>query len=68
MVDEVKARPTYEDLLAENIRLRQRVIELEGTAAPQPPSSEPTKKFKPHELDPNADDAFRRPAYSRRTE
>lgn len=65
MADEFKPRPTYEDLLVENIRLRARVEELESGKNPLAP---PEKKFKPHELDPNAEDAFRRPAYSRRTE
>lgn len=60
------AGPSYEDLLAENIRLRARIIELESGQNPLKP--EPThRKFKAHEMDPNAEDAFRRPAYSRRT-
>lgn len=67
MADEKFAAPvSYEDLLAENIRLRARIIELEGGKNPLNPEP-PRRKFKAHEMDPNSEDAFRRPAYSRRT-
>lgn len=57
---------TYEDLLAENAQLRARIAELTGRDAIASPIPNP-KKFKPHPMDVNAEDSFRRPAYSRRT-
>lgn len=64
-------KPAYEQLLAENGRLRQQIAELEGRTAAlsqEVQSSSALRKLpKLHKLDPNAADAFQRPAYSRRT-
>lgn len=65
-----KGAPTYEQLLAENIGLRRRVMELESKggdlAAEVNATRAAGKKPTIHKLDPAATDAFHRPAFSRR--
>jgi hypothetical protein len=69
MADEDKpatAKPSYDDLLAETMRLRRENEILRGEVRMRDDTIARSRKPKPRTLDPNAKSAFDRPAFSKR--
>lgn len=67
MTDEI-ATPTYEQLEQENVRLRARIVELEGIDLMRQAEAAGMRKRATlrTQLDPEARDLFQRPAYRRK--
>jgi hypothetical protein len=55
------SQPSYNDLMAQNLTLRARVLELEATVRGKDATIEHLRKPKPTVLDPKATDRFKRP-------